>query len=77
MLERLLESPMVQFAFVATVPIVATAGAIVSLFAMAALLDALDHPEQLARRVDALFRRPPRDPKPTGAGHYYRPYWAR
>jgi hypothetical protein len=28
------------------------------------------------RRVEALFRRPPRTPKSPGPDHYYRPYWS-
>ncbi len=28
-----------------------------------------------ARRVEALFRRPPTAPKPPRPDHYYKPYW--
>jgi len=33
-------------------------------------------PEASKRRVEALFRRPPRPPKAPGKDHYYRPYWS-
>jgi cell division septation protein DedD len=33
-------------------------------------------PEASKRRVEALFRRPPRPPKTPGRDHYYRPYWS-
>ena len=28
------------------------------------------------RWVEALFRRPPREPRKPGADHYYKPYWS-
>jgi len=30
----------------------------------------------LAKRIEALFRRPRKPPKPPGEDHYYRPYWS-
>jgi hypothetical protein len=36
----------------------------------------LRDPEASKRRVEAIFRRPPRPPKAPGTGHYYRPYWS-
>jgi hypothetical protein len=33
-------------------------------------------PEASKKRVEALFRRPPRPPKAPGRDHYYRPYWS-
>ena len=30
----------------------------------------------LAKRIEALFRRPRKPPKPPGPDHYYRPYWS-
>jgi hypothetical protein len=45
------------------------------LVAVAAFL-ALRDPEASKRRVEALFRKPPRPPKPPDQKHYYRPYWS-
>ncbi len=28
------------------------------------------------RRIEALFRRPPKPSRPPGPDHYYRPYWS-
>jgi flagellar basal body-associated protein FliL len=36
----------------------------------------LRDPEASKRRVEGIFRRPPRPPKAPGTGHYYRPYWS-
>jgi hypothetical protein len=63
------------FAFIVLVPIVLVAGGLVTLFAVGALFEALDHPDQLRARIEGLFRRPPRPPKTPGADHYYRRYW--
>jgi hypothetical protein len=30
----------------------------------------------LAKRIEALFRKPRRPAKPPGPDHYYRPYWS-
>jgi hypothetical protein len=49
--------------------------AVVALLAVAAFL-VLRDPEASKRRVEALFRRPPRPPKTPGRNHYYRPYWS-
>lgn len=67
----------VQFLFVVAVPILAVAGAVIALFAAGALFWALDNPQQASRSVEALFRRPPKPPKPAGESHYYRRYWSR
>jgi hypothetical protein len=64
-----------QFLFIVAVPIVAVAGALVSLFAIGALFDALEHPEELQHRIEAAFRRPPKAPRGIGKDHYYRPFW--
>jgi hypothetical protein len=45
------------------------------LVAVAAFL-ALRDPEAWKRRVEGLFRKPPRPPKPPDQNHYYRPYWS-
>ena len=68
---------LVQFLFIVAVPLVAVAGGLVTLFAVGALFDALEHPEGLAQRVDALFRPTPKPAKAPGPDHYYRPYWSR
>jgi hypothetical protein len=65
-----------QFLFIVLVLIVLVAGAVVTLFAVGALFDALDHPGELRGRIEAAFRRPPRAPRATGQEHYYKPYWA-
>jgi hypothetical protein len=28
------------------------------------------------RRIEALFRKPPKPPRSPGQDHYYRPYWS-
>jgi hypothetical protein len=66
----------VEFVFILLVPIVLVAGGLVSLFAVGALFDALDHPGELSSRVEQIFRRPPAPPRVPGKDHYYRPYWA-
>jgi hypothetical protein len=67
---------LLQFAFIMVVPLVLVAGGLVTLFAVGALFDALEHPEQLRDRIDALFRRPPAQPRTPGEDHYYRPFWS-
>jgi hypothetical protein len=55
------------------------AGVLVALVALAAVAVAFlawRDPEASKRRVEALFRRPPRPPKTPGQNHYYRPYWS-
>jgi hypothetical protein len=66
----------VEFAFILALPLVIVAGAVVSLFAVGALFDALDHLDELGARIDAAFKRPPSPPKDPGPDHYYRSYWA-
>ena len=48
-------------------------GALALLAAVAALLMREPGPK---RRIEALFRKPPRPPKAPGPDHYYRPYWS-
>ncbi len=67
--------PVVEFLFIVAVPILLVAGGLVSLFAVGALFDALEHPEALQRRIEAAFRRPPKPPRDIGKDHYYRPFW--
>jgi hypothetical protein len=55
------------------VPLV-VAGALLALLAGVAV--ALRNAEAAKRRVEALFRRAPKPPKPPDPDHYYRPYWS-
>ena len=64
------------FGFILLLPVVVIAGALVTLFAVGALFDALDHPQELRGRIDAAFRRPPRPARMTRPDHYYQPYWS-
>lgn len=64
-----------QFLFILVTPLVVVAGAVFTLFAIGALFDALDHPDELRGRIQGIFRRPLRPPKAPGKDHYYRPYW--
>ena len=66
---------LIQFLFILAVPMVAVAGGLVSLFALGALFDALDHPDELRGRIEGIFRQPPKQPQLAGPDHYYRPYW--
>jgi hypothetical protein len=65
-----------QFLFILVLPIVIAAGAVVTLFAVGAIFDALDNPGDLRRRVEGLFHARSRPPRIAGPGHYYKPYWA-
>lgn len=65
-----------QFLFVVVVPLVVVAGGLATLFAIGALFDALDNPEQLRPRLQAIFRHKPVPAAPPGKDHYYRPYWS-
>jgi hypothetical protein len=64
------------FSLVLLLPFVVIGGGLVTLFAVGALFDALDHPNEVRGRIDAAFRRPPRPARMAGPGHYYRPYWS-
>ena len=64
-----------QFAFILVLPLVLVAGGLVTLFLVGAVLEALEHPDQLSARIESAFRRPPRPPKAPPAEHYYKPYW--
>ncbi len=65
----------VQFLFIVAVPLVLVAGAVITLFAVGALFDALDNPGELSSRIEAAFRGRPKPPRPVPANHYYKPYW--
>ena len=64
-----------QFLFVLLVPLALVAGGLVTLFAAGALFDTLEHPEQVRKRIEGIFRRPPKPARDTGPHHYYRPHW--
>jgi hypothetical protein len=49
--------------------------ALVALLSVVAVLVLRDS-EASKRRVEGLFRRAPKPPKPPGQDHYYRPYWS-
>ena len=57
-----------------TLILLAVAGLVLALAAVVFLV--LRAPEASKKRVEALFRRPPRPPKAPGKDHYYRPYWS-
>lgn len=63
------------FVFIVAVPIVVAGGALISLFLVGAVLEVLEHPEEMSARIEAAFRRPPKTPKPASDEHYYKPYW--
>ncbi|HWW93507.1 MAG TPA: hypothetical protein VN375_09090 [Vicinamibacteria bacterium] len=69
--------PFLQFLFIVAVPFIVAAGAVVTLFAVGALFDALEHPDRLGQRIEAAFRRAPKPPQIAGPDHYYRRYWSR
>jgi hypothetical protein len=64
-----------QFLFILLIPLVLVGGGIVTLFAIGALFDALENPGELKGRIEGAFRRPPKEPKATGPGHYYQAPW--
>jgi hypothetical protein len=64
------------FLLVLLLPLILIGGGLFTLFAVGALFDALDHPEDVRGRVEAAFRRPPRAARMAGPDHYYRPYWS-
>lgn len=65
----------VQFLFIVVVPLVIVGGALVTLFAVGALFDALENPDHLRARIEGAFRRPPRPARTPDKDHYYRPHW--
>jgi hypothetical protein len=66
---------LIGFVFIVILPVVLVIGGLATLFAVGALFDALEHPEQLRARIEGLFRRPQPPPKTPGADHYYHRYW--
>jgi hypothetical protein len=53
----------------------AVLGVLLALLVVVAVL-ALRDPAASRHRVEALFRKPRKPPKPPGQDHYYRPYWS-
>jgi hypothetical protein len=68
---------LLRFLFIVVLPILLTAGGLVTLFAVGALFDFLDNPNAGSGRVEALFRRPAKPSRTAGPEHYYRPYWVK
>jgi hypothetical protein len=68
-------SELVAFLFILAVPLVVAAGAVATLFAVGALFDALDHPGEVASRIQAALRGRPKPSKPVSPDHYYKAYW--
>jgi hypothetical protein len=66
----------IEFLFIVAIAVGAVIGAVVSLFALGAILDIAEHPEALKGRLEGIFRRPLAPPRTPGKDHYYRPYWA-
>ena len=66
---------LIEFLFILAVPLVLVGGALVTLFAVGALFDALEHPEGLRQRIEGAFRRPLEPARTPGEDHYYKPYW--
>ena len=64
------------FGLILLLPLVVIGGGLVTLFAVGALFDALDHPHEVRGRIDGAFRRPPRPARMTKPDHYYQPYWS-
>jgi hypothetical protein len=67
----------VEFLFIVLVPLVVVAGALVSLFAVGALFDLLDHPGEARGRIEGAFKRPPAAPRATAKDHFYQAHWTR
>jgi hypothetical protein len=64
------------FLLILLLPFVVIGGGIVTLFAVGALFDALEHPHEVRGRIEGLFRQPPKPARMAGPDHYYQPYWA-
>ncbi len=65
----------IQFAFIPAVSLAIVAAVLVGLFAVGALFDALEHPDELGGRIEAAFRQRPVAGRIAGRDHYYKPYW--
>jgi len=67
----------VRFAFILVVPIVLAGGAVLSLFALGALIYLFEHPDEVRIRIEGAFRKPEKPSRRPAPGHYYQPYWTR
>ena len=66
-----------RFLFIFVVPIVMVAGGAVTLFGLGAIIYILEQPQEVADRINGLFRKPEKPPKELSSSHYYPPYWTR
>ena len=66
---------LLQFAFIVALPLVIVAGGLASLFAVGAIFDALENPQDLRTRIEGAFRSATPVARNAGPGHYYRPHW--
>lgn len=64
------------FLLILLLPFVVIGGGLLTLFAVGALFDALEHPQEVRGRIDGLFRQPPKPARMAGPEHYYQPYWS-
>lgn len=72
-----MDNQLPRFLFIVAVPVLAIVGGLVGLFALGALFDFLDNQKDFARRIEGLFRRPPKTPKMAGPDNYYQSYWGK
>jgi hypothetical protein len=54
----------------------ATVASVVAVVLLALVAVVLRDPRAAARRVEALFRKPPRPAAKPGSDHDYKPYWS-
>lgn len=66
---------LLQFAFIVALPLIIVGGGLASLFAVGAVFDALENPQDLRARIEGGFRPSARAARTAGPGHYYRPHW--
>jgi hypothetical protein len=52
-------------------------GAVFTLTVLGLAVLTLRDADRTRRRIEQMFRRPPRPPRSPGDDHYYRPYWSR
>jgi hypothetical protein len=57
------------------IPLIAV-GAVLALLVLVVAILSLRDPQGATRRVESLFRRPPKQPKQPDTNHYYKPYWS-